>query len=162
MPSPVPGHAERLRALLAAEQRATSPRPFRCDVRRDGDTVTLIPVGALHAGTSPLLEAELRAAFAHGGRTAVIDLRGLGVLGSAGVEALIRAAVPAAGPGRALHVIPGPDGVELAERLRRALALLGFAEPREGEEVRVARVGARSTGARRVAGQSPRAARSAG
>jgi anti-anti-sigma factor len=121
MPSPPPGHAERLRALLASEQRAASPSGFRCDVRREGDTVTLVPSGELDVATAPLLAAQLRAAAGLGARTTVLDLRGLGFIDSAGVATIVRAADSAARHGRAFRVVPGPERVELAAHLRRLL-----------------------------------------
>lgn len=94
----------------------------------DGDTHLVAPAGELdHTGAS-VLERALRRAEASGAREIVLDLGGLELIDSVGVQVVMRADARASVHGKRLLIRRGPAGVHRAFELSGLTERLPFAE----------------------------------
>jgi anti-anti-sigma factor len=97
--------------------RAATLRPFVCSSMADGLDATWVHVaGALDIATSPQLEQTLEESAA---RLVVLDMRDLGFMDCAGVNAIVGASVRAREAGRQLILLRGTPNVD------RVFALTG-------------------------------------
>jgi anti-anti-sigma factor len=102
--------------------RFRAPEPFRCHVRRDGDTARLRLSGELDVDTAAAAEEALRALRGAGATRIVLDLRGLEFMDSTGLRLALRWDAMARADGFAFAIVPGTGPV------RRLLDLTGTAE----------------------------------
>jgi hypothetical protein len=84
-----PGHAERVRTLLAKHE---APPVLPCSLTLDGDCATVAPVGSLDHRTVPVLDGVLSDLRDRGFDPVLVDLRGLGSIDAAGIRFLARCA----------------------------------------------------------------------
>ncbi|GAA3464616.1 STAS domain-containing protein [Saccharothrix longispora] len=91
---------------MHASTQDPAPPPFRLDVERLADAVLVTVVGELDQSTAPRLREALDAALGDRPGVVVVDLRGVALLASAGLAALI-AAHDQALPDTALRVVAG-------------------------------------------------------
>jgi len=82
-----PGHADRLRRLIAATPPTAA---FDCDMRADADVLTFVPRMAIDVATASTLDADLHAARDLGFGTLVVDLRHASSIDAAGAQVLAR------------------------------------------------------------------------
>lgn len=93
------------------------PEPFRCDVRRDGDTAWVRPVGELDLDTVVELGQALTTLREAGARRLVVDLRALEFMDSTGLRLVLEWDAESRADGISFAVVPGPDAVERVFRL---------------------------------------------
>ncbi|MGM1065735.1 anti-sigma factor antagonist [Saccharothrix sp. Mg75] len=91
---------------MHASTQHPAPRPFRLDVESLTDAVVVTVVGELDQATAPRLREVLDTALDDRPGVIVVDLRGVDLLASAGLAALI-AAHDQALPDTALRVVAG-------------------------------------------------------
>jgi len=100
--SRTPGHAERLRRVLAV----TAPgAPFRCSLRAERDVITFAAGGEIDIAAAAALDADLGAARDLGFEALVVDLRDVRVVNSTGVDVLDRWTAAAARDGFEFGVV---------------------------------------------------------
>jgi anti-sigma B factor antagonist len=124
--STTPGHADRVRQLIATTPAAAVAPALDTTIHAGPEQVIVAPRGELDLGTAPILDADLRAIRDLGFTTIVVDLRGLSFIDSAGVNLLLEWATSGARRGHAFRLIPGADRVQLVFRLTGVLEALGL------------------------------------
>ena len=100
---------------------------FEADLEVRGDELWVIPQGDLDIASAPELQESLSLAMASDARAIVIDLRGLGLIDSTGLRALL--AVQAGEGGERVSFVPGNDHVQGVFRLSGLLDELPFRAP---------------------------------
>jgi anti-anti-sigma factor len=95
---------------------------FRVETQTTGRLTTLTVTGELDLVSSPALERELEKAYASGGSTILLDLRGLAFMDSTGLHLLVKAQQRAEDAGRRLVLTRG------SEQVQRLLGLTGVAD----------------------------------
>jgi anti-sigma B factor antagonist len=114
--------------MHTADTRDRSLDPFHCEVRRDGDTGSVRPVGELDLATVAHVEAELRALRDAGCPRVVLDLRGLSFMDSNGVRLAVAWDAAARGDGFTFAIVPGIEPVQRVFRLTGLEGRLPVAE----------------------------------
>ena len=97
-----------------------APAPFRVELRRDGDTVLVRPVGELDVATCASVRTELESAVESGCARLILDLRGLTFMDSSGLHLMVTTQGTAVERGIRFSLIRGPAIVS------RALELTGL------------------------------------
>jgi anti-sigma B factor antagonist len=80
---------------------------FEADLEARGDELWVLPRGDLDVAAAPELKEALRLALASDARSIVIDLRGLDLLDSTGLRALLEA--QAGEGGERISFVPGSE-----------------------------------------------------
>lgn len=99
------------------------PDPFRCDVRQDGATTFVRPVGELDLDTADELRRVIGEVRAEGA-TVVLDLRGLDFMDSTGLRLVLEHADESRRDGFDFAVVPGSDVVQRVFRLTGTEAMV--------------------------------------
>ena len=97
---------------------------FECDIEARDEDLWLLPVGELDLAATTELEEALALALASDAAAIVIDLRGVTLLDSSGLRALIGARV--AEGGERVSFVPGNDLVQGVFRISGLLEELPF------------------------------------
>lgn len=97
---------------------------FEAELEVRGDELWVLPSGDLDIGGAPELTETLRLALASDAGAIVVDLRGLGMLDSTGLRALIEA--HAGEGGERISFVPGSEHVQGVLRLSGLLDELPF------------------------------------
>lgn len=97
---------------------------FEADLEARGDELWVLPRGDLDVAAAPELQEALRLALASDARSIVIDLRGLDLLDSTGLRALLEA--QAGEGGERISFVPGSELVQGVFRLSGLLEELPF------------------------------------
>ncbi len=95
---------------------------FRVEMRREGETATIVVSGELDLASGPQLEAELERVFTPQTRLLVVDLRGLEFMDSTGLSILVRGHQRLTSEGCEMGLVRGSSQVQ------RLLDLTGVAE----------------------------------
>jgi anti-anti-sigma factor len=93
--------------------------PFECDLEARGDDLWVLPRGDLDLAAAVELEEALALALASDARSIVVDLRGLELLDSSGLRALLEARAGEGG-----ERISFVQGNEMVQRVLRISGLL--------------------------------------
>jgi anti-sigma B factor antagonist len=114
-----------------SETDPTSARPngFRCDVRRNGASAWVRPVGELDLETVHRVEEALSGLRAEGCGTLVLDLRALTFMDSTGLRLAIRWDTAAREDGFSFAIVPGADVVQRVFRVTGMAEHLLIADP---------------------------------
>jgi anti-sigma B factor antagonist len=91
---------------------SAGPDGFRCDVRRNGSSAWVRPVGELDLDTVHHMEAALAGLRGDGCGSLVLDLRSLTFMDSTGLRLAIRWDTAAREDGFSFAVVPGADVVQ--------------------------------------------------
>jgi anti-anti-sigma factor len=97
---------------------------FECDVEARGDDLWILPCGDLDLAAAPELEEALRLALASDAKAIVVDLRGLELLDSSGLRALLQARSDESG--ERVSFVEGNDLVQAVFRISGLLEELPF------------------------------------
>lgn len=100
---------------------------FEADLEVRGDQLWVIPRGDLDIAGAPELEETLSLALASDAVVIVVDLRGLGLLDSTGLRALVGA--HSGEGGERISFVPGGEHVQGVLRLSGLLEQLPFRAP---------------------------------
>jgi anti-anti-sigma factor len=100
---------------------------FEADIEVRGDELWVLPRGDLDIGGAPELAETLRLALASDAASIVIDLRGLELLDSTGLRALLDA--HSGEGGERIFFVPGNEHVQGVLRLSGLLDELPFRAP---------------------------------
>ncbi len=103
---------------------AVMDEDFEVDLEARGDDLWVLPQGGLDLASTIELEETLALALASDARTIVVDLRGLELLDSSGLRALVEAS--AAEGGDRISFVPGSDLVQGVFRISGLLDVLPF------------------------------------
>jgi anti-sigma B factor antagonist len=114
---------------VVVSSRGVEPKPFRCDVARDGDVVRITLEGELDIATSPAVEGVLREPCDDGIRRRVLDLSGLTFMDSSGLRTILSAQASSRRDGWALALVPGPPAVQRIFEITGVKDRLRFVEP---------------------------------
>jgi anti-anti-sigma factor len=98
--------------------------PFECDLEARGEDVWVLPVGDLDLAATVEFEEALALALASDARSIVVDLRGLDLLDSSGLRALLQAC--SAEGGERLGFVQGNEMVQAVLRISGLLDELPF------------------------------------
>ena len=97
---------------------------FEADIEVRGEELWVLPVGDLDMASAPELSETLSLALATDAQAIVIDLRGIELLDSTGLRALLE--VQAAEGGERIAFVPGNDHVQGVFRLAGLQETLPF------------------------------------
>jgi anti-anti-sigma factor len=100
---------------------------FEADIEVRGDDLWVLPRGDLDIGGAPELEEALRLALASDATAIVVDLRGVELLDSTGLRALL--APRAEEGGDRIAFVPGNEHVQGVLRIAGLLDTLPFRTP---------------------------------
>ena len=100
---------------------------FEADIEARGDELWVLPHGDLDIAGAPELQEALHLALASDARAIVIDLRGLELLDSTGLRALLEAM--AGEGGERIALVPGNELVQGVFRVSGLLDELPFRAP---------------------------------
>jgi anti-sigma B factor antagonist len=103
---------------------------FEADIEARGDELWVLPRGDLDIAGAPELQETLHLALASDARSIVIDLRGIELLDSTGLGALL-AALAGEG-GERISLVQGSEHVEGIFRVSGLLEQLPFRPPTPG------------------------------
>lgn len=97
---------------------------FDCDLEARGEELWVLPRGELDLAAAPELEETLRLALASDAGSIVIDLRGLELLDSSGLRALLHARADEGG--ERISFVPGNELVQGVFRISGLMDELPF------------------------------------
>lgn len=100
---------------------------FEADIEARGDDLWVLPQGDLDIGAAPELAETLRLALASDAQSIVVDLRGLELLDSTGLRALLEA--HSGEGGERISFVAGNEHVQGVLRLSGLLDSLPFRSP---------------------------------
>lgn len=103
--------------------------PFECELEARGDEVWVLPLGELDLAATPELEESLALALASDARAIVVDLRGLELLDSSGLRALLQA--HSSETGERVSFVPGNDIVQAVLRVSGVVEELRLHSPED-------------------------------
>jgi anti-anti-sigma factor len=113
---------------VAVPSGGAEPKPFRCDVAREGDVVRITLEGELDIATSPTVEGVLREPCDNGIQRRVLDLSRLTFMDSSGLRIILKAQASSRRDGWALALVPGPPAVQRIFEITGVKAGLSFVE----------------------------------
>jgi anti-sigma B factor antagonist len=116
----------------ASRGRFFSGGEFTIRADRHGDRQLVAPRGQLDLASAWQLERELRRAEATDAREIVVDLGGLELIDSTGMQVVIHALARARLHTKRVSILRGPDAVHRAFELSGLAALLPFVERAPG------------------------------
>lgn len=99
---------------------------FEADIEVRGDDLWVLPKGDLDIAGAPELEEALRLALASDAETIVVDLRGIELLDSTGLRALLEGRAQEGG--ERLRFVPGEEHVQGILRIAGLLDELPFVD----------------------------------
>ncbi|MCW2991358.1 MAG: anti-sigma factor antagonist [Solirubrobacterales bacterium] len=100
---------------------------FEADIEVRGPALWVLPAGDLDIAGAPELQEAMRLALASDATSIVVDLRGIELLDSTGLRALLEARAEEGG--ERVSFVPGNEHVQGVLRIAGLLDALPFVEP---------------------------------
>ena len=87
-------------------------RPFRCEVRPQGDELWIVVEGEFELDSAETVRTTIGEHIGRGYESVVLDLGGVTFMDSSGLRAAIEASKAATGRGLGFALVPGPPAVQ--------------------------------------------------